>query len=120
MVTTSLLPNQVGRFVLGAVDGDGVARPATFSVKVADYSLGYVFAQGSQIYFVPKANGTTTILISGAAADSSPLPNITMEFVTAVPPPPHAANFTTSTVEILNHDITTPGDPGSDTVTGSL
>jgi hypothetical protein len=121
MTATSLLPNQCGRFSLGAADAGGAARPATFAVKIADSSLGYVALQsGNQVWYVPKGVGVTTITISGASADGTALTPVSMQFTTATPPPPQASTFTESAVEIRGQDITTPADPGSDTVTGSL
>lgn len=120
MPATSLLPSQAARFNLGAQDNSGTGRPASFSVKVADYSLGYVFAQGNQIYFVPKALGSTSITVSGTANDGTALPPLSFDFVTAMAPPPEATHFTADGIQVLNQDITTPADPGSDTVTGSL
>lgn len=119
-MSTSLLPNQAARFNLGAADNDGVGRPASFSVKVANYSLGYVFAQGNQIYFVPKGLGSTSITVSGTAHDGTALTPLSFDFVTSEAPVPQATHFTSDTIQILNQDITTPQDPGSDTVTGTL
>ncbi len=119
---TNLIAGQVAFFdILGAQDDGGVNRPATFAVKVADYTLGYVaLSGGTRVYFVPKLVGATSITISSKNQSGGSLPDITMDFTTADLPSPQATHLVLSGLTVAAADITTPIDPGNDTVTGSL
>lgn len=120
-MSTSLLPSQCAKFTLSAHDAADVARAATFSVKVANYALGYVFNVTGQIYFVPKGVGENSITITGKDSAGNDLPPMSLDFtVTATPPPPEATHFVVGAIQILGINITTPTDPGTDTVTGTL
>lgn len=120
---TALLTNQEGVFTFLAYDSATPPnqRPAGFSAQVAPYSVAYVALTGTNtLHVVPKTAGSFTITINGHASDGSALAPLELDFTASTPPISPATNFVASTVTVKGQDITTPADPGTDTVTGNV
>ena len=122
---TSIPSGQVAFFDLDIQNGAGVSHHAAFSVKSLDYTNLYVALQGaSRIYAVPKTAGFTgnvSIQLIATAPDGTVLPTVTVDFsLGSTPPPPDPLHLVVGPIATKDVDITVPGDPGSDTITGSL
>lgn len=124
-MSTSIPSGQVAFFDLDVQNAAGVSHHAAFAVKSLDYLNLYVALQGaSRIYAVPKTPGfagNVSIQISGTAPDGTALPAVTVDFALGtVAPPPDPLHIQLSAITTKPSDFTVPGDPGSDTITGSL
>lgn len=121
MPTTTLTTSQAAFFDLSAAGADDTPRPAGFSAIVSDYSKGYVALVGTRVYFVSKGTaGANSITISGHSQNGTTLPDVTLDFNVTLPPVPQATHFVIGDISVVNQDITTPGDPGTDTITGTV
>ncbi len=122
MPTTTLTTSQAAFFDLSAAGADESPRPAGFSAAVSDYAKGYVALLGlNRLYFVSKGiPGVNSITISGHSQDGTALPDRIIDFNVTSPPVPQATHFVIGDISVVNQDITTPGDPGTDTVTGGV
>lgn len=121
MPTTSLIIGQDARFPLFAKGSDGTPRPAAFSVKSSDYSIGYVAVTGGNtVYAVSKAVGSFTATVTGHSQDGTALPPLVMSFDVIPVPVPQADHFEVGSLVVEDWAITRPDDPGTDTVTGTL
>jgi len=120
MPTTNLLTTQEAIFTVSADDGT-TSRPAGFSAQVSPYANAYVaLVGGNTLHLVPKQPGASTVTINGHSQDGTPLPPVSLSFNASLPPVPQATEFVLSTPSVSNQNITTPGDPGTDTVTGTV
>lgn len=121
MSNIPMFTNQEAVFDVGSIDDDGAFRPAAFSAEVDGYPSAYIAVVGANhLHFRPIAPGTYTVTISGHAAGSgAELPVSSYTFDVAAPPESTATQFKLSTPVLRATDIATPGDPGTDTVTGT-
>lgn len=103
---------------LGAQDDSGTPQSAAFSAQIAPYAVAYVANAGGTLHVVAKTTGSATLTISGHSQDGTPLPNQTQDFTISTPPPPQATHFVLGSWTVKGQDITTPADPGVDTVSG--
>ncbi len=122
---TSIPSGQVAFLDVDVQNGAGVSHHAAFSVKSLDYTNLYVALQGaSRIYAVPKTAGfagNVSITINATAPDGTVIPQVTVDFALgSTPPPPDPLSIITGAITTKPSDFTVPGDPGSDTITGSL
>jgi hypothetical protein len=117
---TSMTLGQEAVFALAAKDNTDVDRPVSFSITVTNYAAIYVQVAGNTVHVVSKGVGTGNAVISGHSQDGTALPDLTMEFTVGPVPIPQATHFVAGSVTVKNSDITTPADPGTDTVTGTL
>lgn len=72
------------------------------------------------LHCVPKKAGTVSITVSGHSADGTPLPSLTFDFTISNPPVPQADHFVLGSPTVKGQDTTTPADPGTDTVVGTV
>jgi hypothetical protein len=105
---------------IGAQDDSGNPLPAAFSAQIAPYSVAYVANDGGVLHVVAKTVGTATLTISGHSQNGTALPNQTQDFTVSAPPVPQATHFVIGSWTVKGDDITTPLDPGTDTVNGTV
>lgn len=121
MPTTTLTTIQEAFFDLSAAGSDETPRPAGFSAVVSDYSKGYIALVGTRLHFVSKGTaGANSVTISGHSQDGTALPDKVVDFNVTDPPVPQATHFVIGDISVADQNITTPGDPGTNTVTGSV
>lgn len=118
----ALLTNQEALQALSATGADGSAKPAGFSAQIAPYATAYVaLTGGNTLHIVPKGpTGDVTVTITGHSADGTALPVVTITYTISAPPVAQATQIVAADPTIKGQDITTPPDPGTDTVTGNL
>ncbi len=121
-MNVNMLTSQEAIMALSAADNADNPRPASASIQTAPYPAAYTaVVGGNSLHFVPSAPGTYTVTITGTSADGTAIPTtVTTFIVTDTPPPDQATHFVLGDVVLRTKDITTPGDPGSDTVTASV
>lgn len=108
-------------FSVSAMGGDGSPKSAAFAAQVTNYPGAYLAVVGTnQLHFVARDPGSYTVTIGGHSQDGTPLPNITIDFEVSAPPIPQATALVASTPTVKAQDITTPADPGTNTVTGTV
>ena len=120
---TNLLVNQEAVTTIGADDGatPPVAKPASLSAQVSGFPNAYIALVGSnQLHFVGQQPGDFTVTVSGHSADLTALPDLVLNFHVDAIPVPQAKEITASDPTVKNQDITTPANPGTDTVTFSV
>ena len=105
---------------IGAQDDSGNPQPAAFSAQIAPYSAAYVANAGGTLHVVAKTTGSATLTISGHSQDGTALPPQAQDFTITTPPPPQATQFILGSWTVKSKDITTPLDPGVDTVNGTV
>ncbi len=123
MPTTSLLTNQEAVTSIGADDGatPPVAKPASLSAQVSNFPNAYIALVGSnQLHFVAQQPGDFTVTINGHSQDLTPLPALVLNFHVDAPPVPQAKEITATDLTVKNQDVTTPANPGTDTITFSV
>ena len=122
MLTTNLITGQEAIIPLSATGADGTGKPAGISAKVVPYPGLHLSLSsgGSPLHAVADSAGDYTVTISGHSQDGTTLPNDLLQFHVTVPPPPQATSIVVGTITIKGADITTPADPGTDTVVGNL
>lgn len=97
-------------------------RPAGFSATVSNYSVAYVANVGTNgLSVVSKGLGTCDVTIFSHSQDGTPLPNIVRSYTVDPAPVPQANNLVVNNDQgVQPNGLTTPSDPGTDTVVGSL
>lgn len=122
-MSTSLQINQEAIFSITSNGADESPRPAGFSATINPYSVAYVAAAptgGGNLHVVGKTVGTCTLTISGHSQDGTSLPDLSLDFNLTAIPVPQATHFVAGSIAVGDQGITTPADPGTDTITGSL
>lgn len=74
-------------------------------MQISPYSVAYVANASGTLHVVAKTVGAVTLTISGHSQDGTP---------------PQATHFVLGSWTVKNQDITTPDDPGVDTVNGTV
>lgn len=118
---TSLLTTEEAVVNISATGADGSPKPAAFAAQVTNYPGAYIAVVGNnQLHFVARAAGDYTVTIGGHSQDGTELPTTTIDFHVAEPPVAQATSLVASDPTVRAQDITTPADPGTNTVTGTV
>ena len=96
-------------------------KPVSGTAIVSGYPGAYVARVGqNELHFVAQQPGSYTVTINATSQDGTALPVVTLDFTVTAPPVPQATHVTATDPIVKNKDITTPGDPGSNTVSFSV
>lgn len=94
---------------------------ATFSVTTSSAAIAYVAKTGNEtIHIVGVSPGTCSITMTSHSQDNTLIQSDSISVTVTTPPPPQATAVTAGTVTTQNQGLSTPPDPGTPTVTGSL
>lgn len=106
---------------ISATGADGSPKPAAFAAQVTGYPGAYIAVVGNnQLHFVAREPGDYSVTIGGHSQDGTELPVTTIDFHVDAPPIPQATSLVASTPTVSAQNITTPADPGTNTVTGTV
>lgn len=118
---TNLLTTEEAVVTISATGADGSPKPAAFAAQITNYPGAYLaIVGGNQLHVVARDPGDYTVTIGGHSADGTALPNTTIDFHVDAPPVPQATALGASAPSVSTQNITTPPDPGTNTVTGSV
>lgn len=114
---TPLSVGQEATFNVGATDGTN-PRAANLVAQLDTFgTVGYIaLVTPTEVHFVALGAGTGVVTITGHSQDGTALTPITKEFTVGATPVTQANTITASEPVVKNQDITTPPNPGSDTI----
>jgi hypothetical protein len=126
MSAGSILPGQVGIFVVIPADSTGSRQAATGTVKIDNYAQAYVVGTRNldEYMLVPKLvipagqSVTVTCDFSAKASDGSAIADFQVSFVLmgAAAPPLATQLILKSSASVDKTSVIVPSDPSSDTV----